>query len=238
MHTKFVSRFIINDTYRSQLCLLYPPHLIAVAAIYLTLVLHGPTRDTMQAHAQQARESDVPHFDSSLQPAPRRSSRQSQAAVTSAVPPSLKRTTQTHDAVAFLADLNISMSLIATIAQEIICLYKLWERYKEDVNNGNGTGSGSAHTPGSPYAGSQSSTGASMKRPISGIRSGNTSLAGTPRDDVMDTDVGNAGNVVTPTFLTNLLMKMREDKLADMAHPESGRPPVINRLLERTQAAG
>jgi cyclin C len=157
--------------------------------------------------------------------------------VTSAAPPLPKRTTQTHDAVAFLADLNISMSLIATIAQEIICLYKLWERYKEDVNNGNGTGSGSSHTPGSPYAGSQSSTGASMKRPISGIRSGNTSLAGTPRDDVMDADVGNAGNVVTPTFLTNMLIKMREDRLADMAHPENGRPPVINRLLERTQAA-
>ncbi len=34
------SRFIINDTYHSELCLLYPPHVFAIAAIYLTLVLH------------------------------------------------------------------------------------------------------------------------------------------------------------------------------------------------------
>ena len=31
-------RFIINDMYRSELCLLYLPHMITIAAIYLTLV--------------------------------------------------------------------------------------------------------------------------------------------------------------------------------------------------------
>lgn len=32
----------MNDTYRSELCLLYPPHLIATASIYLAFSLHFP----------------------------------------------------------------------------------------------------------------------------------------------------------------------------------------------------
>lgn len=32
--------FIVNDSYRTDVCLLYPPHLIALAAIYLTVVLN------------------------------------------------------------------------------------------------------------------------------------------------------------------------------------------------------
>lgn len=33
---------MLNDTYRSELCLLYPPHLIATASIYLAFSLHFP----------------------------------------------------------------------------------------------------------------------------------------------------------------------------------------------------
>lgn len=32
--------FIVNDSYRTDVCLLYPPHLIALAAVYLTVVLN------------------------------------------------------------------------------------------------------------------------------------------------------------------------------------------------------
>ncbi|UZJ54519.1 hypothetical protein CBS101457_003839 [Exobasidium rhododendri] len=39
--------FILNDTYRTDLLLLFPPHLIAVAAIFLALVLHDPSREKM-----------------------------------------------------------------------------------------------------------------------------------------------------------------------------------------------
>lgn len=36
-------RFVVNDTFRSSLCLIHPPHLIALAAIYLAFSLHPPT---------------------------------------------------------------------------------------------------------------------------------------------------------------------------------------------------
>ncbi|RKO85283.1 cyclin-like protein, partial [Blyttiomyces helicus] len=32
--------FIVNDTYRTDLCLLYPPHIIALAAVYMTSALN------------------------------------------------------------------------------------------------------------------------------------------------------------------------------------------------------
>ncbi|KAI9509098.1 cyclin-like protein [Russula earlei] len=62
-HVVIPYSFIVNDTYRSELCLLCPPHMIAIAAIHLTLVLNDKTRDAIQA------QSAAPA------PPPRRSSR-------------------------------------------------------------------------------------------------------------------------------------------------------------------
>ncbi|KAG1766814.1 hypothetical protein EDD22DRAFT_877447 [Suillus occidentalis] len=113
---------IINDTDHSDLCLLYPPHLLAITALYLVVVLHGPTRELLQ---QRSRLIEVTPVHSS----PRRSPRQSSST-------SLNHGKKhSQDFVAFFAELNVSMPLVATIAQEIISLYTLWERYL-DVANG------------------------------------------------------------------------------------------------------
>lgn len=39
--------FVLNDTYRTDVLLQYPPHIIAVAAIFLAIVLHDPSRERM-----------------------------------------------------------------------------------------------------------------------------------------------------------------------------------------------
>ncbi|KAI9445841.1 hypothetical protein F5148DRAFT_1253534, partial [Russula earlei] len=44
-------RFIIDDMYHSELCLLYPPHMITITAIYLTLMLNDKMRDAIQAQS-------------------------------------------------------------------------------------------------------------------------------------------------------------------------------------------
>ncbi|KAI9457287.1 hypothetical protein F5148DRAFT_1222639, partial [Russula earlei] len=44
-------RFIIDDMYRSELCLLYPPHMIAITMIYLTLVLNDKMCNAIQAQS-------------------------------------------------------------------------------------------------------------------------------------------------------------------------------------------
>ncbi|KAH9968051.1 cyclin-like protein [Russula dissimulans] len=174
--------FIINDTYRSELCLLYPPHMIAIAAIYLTLVLNDKTREAIQA------QSTAPA------PAPRRSSRTTSSGSAHRGKPASAPPPPPQDFVGFMAGLRVSLPTVAMIAQEILSLYALWERYSDAA-------------------------------PESGL---GASAAGDSAGD----------DVVTPAFLTQLLMRMREARLADLAHPASGQSMAMNKRLGRTQAAG
>ncbi|KAF8549809.1 hypothetical protein OG21DRAFT_1370171, partial [Imleria badia] len=108
---------IINDTYRFDLCLLYPPHL-AITALHLTLVLHAPTRDLV------LRKSSPNLPNAAHNNVPRRSSRQASNSSMESKKP--------QDIIGFFAGLNVSMSLVATIAQRMISFYSAWERYRED----------------------------------------------------------------------------------------------------------
>lgn len=128
--------------------------------------------------------------------------------------------------------MNVSMPLIATIAQEIISLYALWDRYIEDGNtesakNSFSTPARSPYTPGtgSKHTMSGTSRSGSMN---SGSNDGSPIEVGEDREDTEE-------NVVTPAFLIQLLVRMRENRLADVAHPASGRPVAVNKMLERTQ---
>lgn len=175
-------RFIINDTYRSELCLLYPPHMIAIAAIYLTLVLNDKTREAIQAQTASSTPT----------PTPRRSSRtNSNSANRKPLPPMPQ---QQQDFVGFMAGLRVSLPTVAMIAQEILSLYTLWERYSDAA-------------------------------PESGL--GQSAVGNSTGDDV-----------VTPAFLTQLLLRMREARLADLAHPAGAQNMAVNKRLERAQAVG
>lgn len=229
--------FILNDTYRSELCLLYPPHIIAIAALYLTLILHRPTRDIIltqlpSENGERPHQSTQPPEQTAPTPQPRRSSRQAHHASTPAEPPK-----KPQDPINFLAELNVSLPLIATVSQEIISLYTLWDRYKEDD-----APKTSREQAQSPLTGSASAS--SAKRSTAGSRSasvnaGNSSAA-TPMDVAEDsTEPGwSEGSYVTPAMLSVLLQRMREARLADISHSATGRPVAINKVLERTQAAG
>ncbi|KAJ7083148.1 cyclin-like protein [Mycena belliarum] len=172
--------FIVNDTYRSELCLLYSPHLLAVAALYMTCVFHPATAARLASASAAAPGGSGGAPD----PPPRRSSRQA-----------AERKLPAQDPLAFLAALNVSLPLVATIVQEIIAMYALWDRYKEDAATAD---------PG-----------------------------GTP-----DSRGDDEGGVVTPAQLTAILSKMREARAQEVAHPSNGRPFAVNKMLERTQAAG
>ncbi|KAG6910169.1 hypothetical protein DXG01_012618 [Tephrocybe rancida] len=200
--------FIINDTYRSDLCLLHPPHIIAIAALYLTFIIHSPTNTSKTTTPNPGPSADP----LTPVPQPRRSSRQHPP------PEEAKSEEKPQDPISFFAELNVSLPLIATVAQEIISLYTLWERYKE---------SGTPDVKGSPMSGTASPT----KRSAAG------SNVGTPME-AEEAEGWNEEEFVTARFLSRLLMRMREARLGDMAHPPSGRPLAVNKMLERTQAAG
>lgn len=227
--------FIINDTYRTDLCLIHPPHLIAIAAIYLVLVLHNSTRSLIQAQSSSSSSQSVSrsssHSQLQSQPStaatPRRSSRSNAAT----------HRKQPQDIVGFMAGLNVSMAHVATIAQEIIGLYALWDRYREDGTAGSGDsarGVFAQHRPG--YSGAKRAAGGESVGRSGSVGSGGTMSSGaTP---VTSESAEQGQQVVDAGFLIQVLLRMREGRFADMAHPPSGRPVAVNKRLERAQAAG
>jgi cyclin C len=101
------------------------------------------------------------------------------------------------------------LSLVATIAQEIISMYTFWDRYQEDPDHAD-----------------------SARSAFHGRASGaSTSGVTTP----VESDAPRPSSV-TPAFLLQILTRMRENRLLDITH--SGRPVAVNKMLERTQAAG
>ncbi|KAG8218168.1 cyclin-like protein [Butyriboletus roseoflavus] len=217
---------IINDTYRSDLCLLYPPHLLTITALYLTLVLHPPTRDFV---LQKSPSNSANPNDANTSPL-RRSSRQASISSTESKKP--------QDIIGFFAGLNVSMSLVATIAQEMISLYSAWERYRED-----GDASGASLQVPQTQTQTPSSTRGSLKRTLSESRSGSLSHShsrtGTPAAGSEEQPGKTEGaGVVTPLILVQLLTRMRENRFSDLAHSSHGRPVAVDKRLERTQAAG
>ncbi|KAF8607701.1 C/H/G cyclin, partial [Ceratobasidium sp. AG-I] len=110
--------FLINDTYRTDLCLIHPPWIIAVAAIYLALVLHNQTRAKL-----------TPPSKPSVNPTGG-GSKHSAAAQ--------------NKYIRFLAGLNVSLPEVATVAQEMISLYALWDQLGE--GGGSGSEAGAAVT--------------------------------------------------------------------------------------------
>lgn len=225
-------RFIINDTYRSDLCLLYPPYLIAIAAVYLTLVLHSSTKSLLQNQSRSGSQSATPQNQQGPSSITRRSSRTS------------ANKKQPQDIVGFMAGLNVSMPLIAAIAQEIISLYALWDRYKEDSPSSDSARGSITQGRSSPLLGASTPrrTGGNMVRSESVLSGGTTSSGVTPSAGEMTEDLSSQSDppqhAVTSIFLAHLVIKMREAHLADLAHPPTGRPVAVNKMLERAQAAG
>jgi cyclin C len=100
-------RFLINDTYRTDLCLIHPPWIIAIASLYLALVLHNQTRAKLTP---------------SCKPSPNPASGGGGSKYPGAAQ---------NKYVQFLAGLNVSLPEVATVAQEMVALYALWDQLGE-----------------------------------------------------------------------------------------------------------
>lgn len=108
--------FIINDHYLTDLPLLYPPHIIAVTAAFLAVVLKPNQQNHFpptSAAAASAATAPVSHGS---------------GAKPSAVPP-----TRAQQMVTWLAQTNIDMEAVIDSMQEIISLYEALEQYNDRV---------------------------------------------------------------------------------------------------------
>lgn len=96
---------MINDSYRGELCLLYPPYLIAIAALYLSVLLHGNTRQRLSESFEDP--ATIRRTTRSAGPGP---------------------VVSTRDRLLdFLAGLNVSLETISRICQHMLSMYALWD---------------------------------------------------------------------------------------------------------------
>ena len=138
------------------------------------------------------------------------------------------------DPVTFLAKLNVSMSSIASIAQEMISLYSLWSRYSDD------SGSGPSNPIPVVHHASKAAQGRGDQTPGDSIDGEFESSSGAPEK-------------YRAKQMAELVVQLREKKEKEIFTAErtsmvspatraggsigtGGR--VVNKRLERAQAAG
>ena len=110
---------VINDHYLTDLPLLYPPHVIAVTAIFLALTLK-PTPAGLQAAASTAAaltNSSSPHKDSDV----------------GISPAAIMQQKKVQHLVSWVAEGEVDLTAMMDCSQEIISLYDIWEQWNEKV---------------------------------------------------------------------------------------------------------
>ena len=108
---------IINDHYLTDLPLVCPPHVIAIATVFLALALK-PTPNGLQVLASTAA------ILSNTSTQARDRSNQGSATA----PPN-----KIQNLVNWLAEGEVNINQVAECSQEIISLYDVWEQYNEKL---------------------------------------------------------------------------------------------------------
>ncbi len=111
---------VLNDHYLTDLPLLYPPHVIAVTAILLAVVLK-PSQASLHAAA-----ASVAAVASAAQTAKDSLATAVQAATLTNAPQN-----KAQRFVTWLAESEINIQEMMDCTQEIISLYEVWEQYNE-----------------------------------------------------------------------------------------------------------
>ena len=110
---------VINDHYMTDLPLMYPPHIIAVTAIFLALTLK-PTQAGLQAAASTA--AALTNMPQLLKDASSAENGSSSVA-----------SNKVQNFVNWLAEGEVDIKAVVDCSQEIICLYEVLEAYSEKV---------------------------------------------------------------------------------------------------------
>jgi cyclin C len=116
---------IINDSYNTDLALLYPPHVIAIAAIFLAVVLRPAHPAGLQAHSSQA----APAMGT---PAMSGSAAQNALSQNALAGFGFRQSPQKMGKlVDWLAESKVDVEAVVDATQEMVSLYECWESYNE-----------------------------------------------------------------------------------------------------------
>lgn len=98
---------MVGDTYATELPLLYPPYLIAVASVYIALVVDPCS--AVRVDGALARRKRKRTDDTSV--------------------------SASDDVLAFLARLNVSLPYVAQFTQKLLADYELWSRLRKGLGD-------------------------------------------------------------------------------------------------------
>ena len=223
-------RFVLNDSYRTEVCLLYPPHIIAIAAIYLAFSLHlpasifgpaiaSPVPIPNSAGAEPAAPTAATTQDNqgrrtSVSPASAAIAASSSLAAAAAAGSNVSRANKATvppagktDPITFLASLNVQLPIVLEAVQEMISLYSLWKSYEDAPSssastNAIGAGLTSNESPGERVS---SDTGGATRVNLPSVGLGLSNPAAAP----------GAGD----ERVIQILARMRTNREMDLAHP-------------------
>ncbi|SJX66510.1 related to SSN8-DNA-directed RNA polymerase II holoenzyme and SRB subcomplex subunit, cyclin C homolog [Sporisorium reilianum f. sp. reilianum] len=133
-----LSWFVLNDTYKTDMPLMYPPYMIALASVWLALSLHTPASEKITASLENMQHRRTQHQhkldtllnDPASTPADL-ATLSSTASVDDTAPPS-------QEALTFFASLNVSLPLLAEVVQQMVSGYTVQNRVAALVANGAG----------------------------------------------------------------------------------------------------
>ncbi|RSH89518.1 RNA polymerase II holoenzyme cyclin-like subunit [Saitozyma podzolica] len=103
--------FLLNDTYRTDVHLLYPPYVIALSALYIGFCLTALNNAT--STRTRSSSSQLQTLASSIEV---------NAALGLPPPP--------KDAAAFIASFEVAMPVLLACVQDIVVLYPIWEAFE------------------------------------------------------------------------------------------------------------
>lgn len=108
-----ISWFILNDSYRTDAPLLYPPYIIALSAIYIAFCLTSMSNSSARTRASSTQRPEL------LQSA--------------SINEGLNLLPPPKNAAEFLAGFQVSLPMLFGCVQEIIGLYPVWEAFEPTV---------------------------------------------------------------------------------------------------------
>nr|POF13656.1 rna polymerase ii holoenzyme cyclin-like subunit [Quercus suber] len=117
---------IVNDSYNTDLPLLYPPHVIAITAIFLAVVLRPASSQTPGLQAPHATAGAQSSLSSPATSAPAVSAGVAQTALGGLA--GLKGSgAKITKMVEWLAESKVDMDAVVDATQELVSLYEVWE---------------------------------------------------------------------------------------------------------------
>ncbi len=101
---------MINDSFRTDVPLLYPPYIVALAALYIAFTLTSASGTSARSTRSSTQVGTITQAI------------ESNAALGLPPPPS--------GAAEFLASFQVSLPVLFACVQDIICLYPIWEAFE------------------------------------------------------------------------------------------------------------